>query len=54
MRGIDYLNEWIQGLIIILLIVNAIKIQSLTLFQLAVTLLGVLFGFYIKYVYKEG
>ena len=53
MKTLEYINEFIQGLIIILLIFNAIKTQTLTLYQIIVTLIGILFNFYVKYVSKS-
>jgi len=51
--NLDYLNEIIQGLVILLLIVNAIRTQSLSLFQMIITLLGVSFGFYTKLIKRS-
>jgi len=53
MKSIEYLNGFIQGLIVILLIYNALKTQTLTLYQIIVTLIGILFNFYSKYLVKN-
>ena len=53
MKSLEYLNKMIQGLIVLLLVYNAIKTKTLTLYQIIVTLIGVLFNFYTKYVSKE-
>ena len=53
MKSLEYLNEMIQGLIVLLLVYNAIKTKTLTLYQIIVTLIGVLFNFYTRYVNKE-
>jgi len=52
-RYLEYLNEMVQGLIVLLLVYNAIKTKTLTLYPLIVTLIGVLFNFYTRYVSKE-
>ncbi len=53
MRTLEYVNEIVQGLIVLLLVYNAIKTRSLTLYQIIVTLAGVLFNFYTRYVSKQ-
>ena len=47
---LNYLNDIIQGLIIILLVVNAVNTKTLSLFQLIVILIGISFSFYIKFI----
>lgn len=53
MRGLEYVNEIVQGLVVLLLVYNAIKTRTLTLYQIIVTLAGVLFNFYTRYVSKQ-
>lgn len=53
MKPLEYINEFVQGLIVFLLVYNAIKTQTLTLYQIIVTLIGVLFNFYTRYLSKE-
>lgn len=50
MNPLEYLNEIIQGLIVFLLLYSAFITQTLTMFNIVVTLSGVLFGFYVKII----
>jgi len=52
-KPLDYINEIVQGLVILFLIYNAIKTQTMTLFQITITLMGVTFNFYAKYLSKQ-
>jgi len=48
MKELKILNEIIQGAIIILLVTNAFNTKTLSIFQLIVTVSGLMFGFYAR------
>ena len=52
MNTLDFLNEIIQGLVIFILIANAINTKSLSSFQLIITLIGVLYSLYTRIISK--
>jgi uncharacterized membrane protein len=53
MSFINDINDIIQLLIVLLLVFNSIKTQTLSLFQMIVTAVGVIFGLITKYAFKE-
>lgn len=52
MNILNFINDIVQGLVIFILVANAINTKSLTLFQIIIVIIGVSYSLYTKIINK--